>query len=238
MESIQVPETAHRRVRLAARAIGRAHLAHAYGHCSQRLDAHHFLVSPARPMGLIGTSECGVVVPVDGPLPAGVLGEVRIHQQIYLRRADVGGIVRFQSPHLMALSTLGRTPLPRHGFGAYFAPGVPLWRDPRLLRNDEASRGLAEQLGAARAIVMRGNGAVSVATTLEDATVLAWYLEDAARVELEVLASGQAGELLSLEEAADRAVTDGRLFERMWEYLTAGDPEAETEHESGDKHER
>jgi HCOMODA/2-hydroxy-3-carboxy-muconic semialdehyde decarboxylase len=238
MDTTQVPETAHRRVRLAARAIGRAHLAHAYGHCSQRLDARHFLVSPARPMGLIGTSERGVVVPVDGPLPAGVLGEVRIHQQIYLRRADVGGIVRFQSPYLMTLSTLGRTPLPRHGFGAYFAPGVPLWRDPRLLRNDESSRGLADQLGAARAILMRGNGAVSVATTLEEATVLAWYLEDAARVELEVLASGQPGELLSPEEAADRAVTDGRLFERMWEYLTAGDPEAEAENESGDKHER
>jgi len=32
------------------RALARAGLVHAYGHCSVRLDAHHFLVSPAKPL--------------------------------------------------------------------------------------------------------------------------------------------------------------------------------------------
>ena len=40
-------------VGVAARAIGRAGLAHAYGHCSVRCDAEHFLVSPAKPLGMV-----------------------------------------------------------------------------------------------------------------------------------------------------------------------------------------
>ncbi len=227
MKPIEASALDQRRVRLGARALGRAGLAHAYGHCSLRLDEDRFLVCAPRPMGLIRSNDEGVVVPVNGPLPANVLGEVRIHQQIYRRRPEVGGIARFQSPAVIALSTLGLAPQARHGLGAYFAPSPPFWHDPRLLRNDSVAASLAEALGSARAIVMRGNGAVTVADSLEDAVVLAWYLEDAARVELQVLGSGREGLRLSPDESRDRAVTDGRLYERMWEYLTAGDVEAE-----------
>jgi HCOMODA/2-hydroxy-3-carboxy-muconic semialdehyde decarboxylase len=236
MESVQGFEAQQRRVRIAARALGHARLAHAYGHCSLRLDDGHFLVCAPRPMALVAPGEPGCVVPVDGPLPEGVLGEVRIHQQIYRRRPDVGGIARFQSPRLMTLSTLDLSPSPRHGFGAYFAPSVPLWSDPRLLRNDSSAQALATQLGTSSAIVMRGNGAVTVARTLENAVVLAWYLEDAARVELEVRACGLAGQVLSADEARDRAITDGRLFERMWDYLSAGDPEVSMDDPAEERH--
>lgn len=216
----------HRLVRMAARALSGAGLAHAYGHCSQRLDQRHFLVCAARPMGLIAPGEPGVVVAIDAPLPDGVLGEVRIHQRVYATRPEVGGICRTMPAHIMALSALRRTPLPRHGFGAYFSPIVPLWDDPQLVRSDERARGVAETLGDNRAVVMRGNGAVTAGRSLVEAVVLSWYLEDAARVELEVLRSGLDGPTLSPAEAAERATDAGRIFERMWEYLTAGDPEA------------
>src|SRR4051794_24150710 len=91
------------RVRKAARAMGRHGLAHAYGHVSARIDANEFLVCASRPMGCIAPGERGTRVPVEGPLPDGVLGEVRIHQQIYRLRPDVGGICRVQPPKLMAL---------------------------------------------------------------------------------------------------------------------------------------
>ena len=51
-------------VRRAARALGRHGLVHAYGHCSQRLDADHFLVCTAKPLGTIAPGEAGTVVPV------------------------------------------------------------------------------------------------------------------------------------------------------------------------------
>jgi HCOMODA/2-hydroxy-3-carboxy-muconic semialdehyde decarboxylase len=127
----------------------------------------------------------------------------------------------------MSLSTLRLTPQARHGTGAYFAPCAPLWDDPQLIRTDEQAAGVAAKLGGARAVVMRGNGAVTAGATLEEAVVFTWYLEDAARVELDVLAAGGAGAeaVFSTDEAKQRAVGTGRIYERMWEYLTHGDPE-------------
>jgi HCOMODA/2-hydroxy-3-carboxy-muconic semialdehyde decarboxylase len=217
------------RLRMAARAVARAGLAHAYGHCSLRVDARSFLVTPAKALGLVTRDDEPVLVSAEGPLPSGALPEVLAHQGIFSARPDVGGIVRFQSPQLTALSTLGLTPRARHGFGAYFAPAAPLHEDPRLVRDPERATALVQRLGGSRAIVMRGNGAICVGTTLEEAVVMAWYLEDAARVELAVLATGRDGLELTPQEAAARAVTSGRIIERMWEWLTAGDPETQDE---------
>ncbi len=224
-DRVSVPAADARRVRVAARAMARAGLVHAYGHCSQRIDPDHFIVSPAKPLGLVTAEDAIVIVPTHGALPPEALPEVLAHQYIYRHRGDVFGITRFQSPNLTALSTLGLTPKARHGFGAYFAPSAPLHADPRLVRDSASAGRLAEELGAARAIVMRGNGAVSVGATLEEAVVMAWYLEDAARVELAVLGTGLDGKVLTPSEAEGRAVTSGRIVERMWDWLTAGDAE-------------
>ncbi len=216
-----------RELRIAARALARHGLAHAYGHVSRRLDGERFLVCAPRPMGLLAPGEDGSVVPVAGPLPDGVLGEVRIHQQIYARRPDVGAVARTMPPALMALGTARRVPQPRHGPGCYFGVGAALWDDPQLLRDDAAAAALAEALGDRAAIVMRGNGAVVVGGAPAEAVVLTWYLEDAARLELAVLSAGLEAESAVLDRAAceRRATASGGIFERMWDYLTAGDPE-------------
>jgi len=85
---------------------------------------------------------------------------------------------------------------------------------------------LAQTLGNASAIFMRGNGLVTAGCSVEEAVVLTWYAEDAARVELEFLAANmQDVGILSDDDIASRVTWAGRIRERMWEYLTAGDPE-------------
>jgi len=212
-------------LRRAARALGRHNLVHAYGHCSLRVDETHFLVCTPKPLGTIAPGDTGTLVSIHGELPPEVLGEVRIHREIYRRRPDVGGVVRSMPPKAMSLSVMGRTPIPTHGMGTYFAPGIPLWDDLQLIRNDEEATAIATQLGDAAAIVMRGNGVVVAAPSVEDAVVLTWYLEDAARIELDCLAAGIAPIRASAEDARKRATRSGRIFERMWDFLTHGDPE-------------
>lgn len=221
-------DSQQRDLRIAARALARGHLVHAYGHCSVRLDASSFLVCAAKPMGTITPHDAGTVVPIQGPLPEGVLGEVRIHQQIYARRSDVGAVCRIMPPQTGLLALLYRTPRPRHGFGAYFAPGPALWDDPRLLRDDAAAARLADTLGIGKAIVMRANGAVVCGENLVEAVALSWFLEEAARVEVGLMQMHQDGDhtLLTPDETTARQVTAGRVYERMWEYLSFGDPEA------------
>tara|TARA_Y100000588_G_scaffold222498_1_gene236397 strand:- start:581 stop:1282 length:702 start_codon:yes stop_codon:yes gene_type:complete len=215
------------RVRKAARALGRNKLGHAYGHVSARIDANSFLVCAPKPMGLITPKDEGTVVPIEGPLPDGVLGEVRCHQQIYMRRSDINGIARTFLRDVMTLSTFKRTPKPRIGFGSYFAPSPPLWDDPLLLRDNSMAAKLAETLDNARVIVMRGNGCILTGNTVEEAIVMAFYLEEAAKTELAVMATGkeESSIIYSNEEANARAVSSGQIFERMWDYLTADDPE-------------
>jgi HCOMODA/2-hydroxy-3-carboxy-muconic semialdehyde decarboxylase len=213
------------RIRTAARTLAKAGLVHAYGHCSARIDADQFLVSPAKPLGMVEPRDSPVVVATTGKLPAGALPEVIAHQHIYRRRSDVRGVVRFQSPHLIALSALGRTPRALHGFGAYFAPSPPLHADPRLVRDESSAAALADRLGAARAIVMRGNGAITVGASIEEAVALAWYLEDAARVELAVLSAGVEPLVFTAEEVRDRAIDTAALLARMWRWMSAGDSE-------------
>ena len=207
-------------VRLAARALAGAGLVHAYGHCSMRIDRERFLVSAPMPLALAAEDTC-VVCPVAGGLPDGVLGEVRVHQAIYAARAEIGAVCRIMPPALMALSTQGIVPRPRHGIGAYFSD-LPLWSDPRLLRDDAAAARLAARMGTAPAIVMRGNGAVVAANDLQRAVALCWFLEDAARVERDIRAMGCDPEtgLLTDEETADRQIWSGRVAERIWELLT------------------
>ena len=215
------------KLRMAARALGRASLVHAFGHCSQRTNQDSFLVCAAEPMATLRPDEPGLLVNTSGPLPEGVLGEVRIHQQIYARNPNTHAIFRIMPPTVMTLSTLRLTPRPRHGLGAYFGKKIPLWDDPRLLRNDEAASQLAEQLGNAPAIIMRGNGAVVTGTSLEQALAYSWFLEDSARIELHSrsLTTDHHEGLLTDEEITDRQVMTGRVFERMWRHLTDGDIE-------------
>lgn len=216
-----------RRVRIAARALGRAGLVHAYGHCSARQDQGHFLTCPPVPMALTPVGAACDLVPVRGPLPAHVLGEVRLHQQIYARHPGAGGVVRFMGPNMMALAALGRVPRPRHGFGCYFQPGVALWDDPQLIRDDDRAVGAITAMGPGRALLMRGNGAVVWGESIEAATVLAWYLEDMCRIELVALQAGLADSapVIAPAEAEARATRTGRIIERMWDHLVAGDPE-------------
>lgn len=216
-----------RLIRIAARALGRHGLAHAYGHCSLRAgDA--LLASPGKPLGLVKPEEDCIRVPLHGPFPEGLLGELRIHREIYKRRPDVHAIIRCQPPKTISLSALGLTASPRHGFGAYFWPKPVFWNDPQLLRNDDDAAKLSEQLADERAIVMRGNGAVIVGENMQQTLALTWYLEDAARVELDCLSASRNCEasILSEEDCAKRSVWSGGIVERMWDYLTADDPES------------
>ena len=209
-------------VRLAARALARHGLVHAYGHVSARVDADRFVVTPAHPLVRVTLSTPLVACSVDRELPTGALPEVRMHQEIYRARPDVGGICRFQSPKVLALSALRRTPRALHGLGAYFAPQPRLWDDPLLVRDQERAAAVATLLGTARAIVLRGNGAITVGETPREAACHAYFLEDAAALELAVL--GEAATVYTDDQAARRAnAADKQLYARMWDFLLGDD---------------
>ena len=220
-------ELAEVTVRKAARALANSGLVGAYGHCSVRLSDTEMLVCASKAMGTILPGDTGTLVPISGPLPEGVLGEVRVHQHIYRNRPDVGAICRIFPRDVLTMSVLGQAPECRHGLSAFFYPRPSYWNDPRLMRTDELAGGVAAALGRGAGIILRGNGAVVAASNMQQAVALSVYLEDMCRMELAIRAARGAEQapLLTQAEAHKRADWNGRVEQRMWEHMTFGDQE-------------
>lgn len=216
-------------LRAAGRAFNKAGFMGAFGHVSVRLNPAQYLVGPAISPGSFRTEDCTLIsLKEDFPSEV-VLGEVRAHHQIYMRRPEVGGICRFYSESLLALSVAGFLPAARDAFSAFFYPEPPFWNDTRLLRDDHLAGAVADTLGKARAIILRGNGAIAVGQSMAEALNFAWMLDQAARSELKLLSSTIAwGSSLQLSksQAEALAVLSEREVLRLWNFLTDGDAEA------------
>lgn len=166
-------------------------------------------------------------MPIDGPLPPGALGETRVHQHIYRRRDDLGAICRVFPVTVTALSTVGITPAHRLGTSALFAAGIPVFNDARILKEDSLAASAATTLAGNRALVLRGNGAITVGRTMAEAAMFALFLEEAAVAEnVARLQRRPRDLLLSAAEIEARGSLEGNIVPRMWEYLTRDDPEA------------
>src|SRR5207249_7995443 len=77
------------------------------------------------------------------------------------------------------------TPIvPVHVSGAVFGAPIPLLDDPDLIKTDGQGERLARALGAHRAVLMRGHGAVTVGESVEAVFLASLYLEENARHQL------------------------------------------------------
>jgi HCOMODA/2-hydroxy-3-carboxy-muconic semialdehyde decarboxylase len=213
-----VPPRLHRELRMMGRALDRAGLAGPFGHCSRRVDADTFLVTPPHPLRVLTTRAC-VAVPVNGPLPAGVLPQVRLDQAVYRARPDVGAIATVEPAAVVALAMAERGIGPGDPGGAYFGPGPARHDGPESPEDDTGAAALAAALGARAALVRPGGGAVVVGESPAQALALAVFLEQASAAALRRPCDDHRPPPPAPGWAERRA-------ERMWEYLTAGDPEA------------
>ncbi len=74
-----------------------------------------------------------------------------------------------------------------------------------------------------------GNGGVVTGATIEEMAAMVFFLEQGSKTELAVLnASGHRDAdpvILTADEAEARNTGTGRIYERMSDYLTDGDPD-------------
>jgi ribulose-5-phosphate 4-epimerase/fuculose-1-phosphate aldolase len=107
-----------------------------------------------------------------------------------------------------------------HGQGAFLGEEVPVHEDARLVRSQELSLRVAERLGTGSAVLLRGNGAVTVGTTVGEAVARMWVLEASARINL----GAAEPHRLDAEELAAWAEVAPEILERIWQYLTREEP--------------
>ena len=210
----------HEDVIAAAGALDTEGLVTAFGHISVREEEQdRFFITPPKPLGSLEPDESLLEMSLAGDkLPEGVPGEAWIHWAIYKSRPDVGGICRAQPPISTAVASAGVPIRPLHGQGAFLGEEVPVYDDARLIRGREAGEALAERLGEAGGIIMRGNGAVTVGKGVGAAVARMWVLEVSAEINRTAAPVGTP-RALSEEEFSYWESVSEEILERIWGYL-------------------
>jgi ribulose-5-phosphate 4-epimerase/fuculose-1-phosphate aldolase len=201
----------------------------AFGHASVRhdRDPDRFLLARNMAPGQVTANDI-LQFALDGtPLDAGdrrVYLERFIHGAIYRARPDVMAVVHSHSPAILPFSVARKARLqPICHMSGFLGAGSPLFeiRDTAgdasdlLVRDDRLGRALADSLGSASFVLMRGHGSTTVAPSLKLAVYRAVYAEVNARMQMQALQLGEPEYLTAGEAAAAMASTEGQV-ERPW----------------------
>jgi HCOMODA/2-hydroxy-3-carboxy-muconic semialdehyde decarboxylase len=207
----------------AANVLARLGLVTAYGHVSARAGPS-MLITPAADLALV-TGASVLEVPlgarVDEALPAGVPAEAWAHLALYQARPDTAAIARAQPASAFAAAATARSLVPLHGQAAWLGESVPVHDRATLLRSPSLAHSAARSLPAGEALLLRGNGALTLGATPGVAVARMWLLAATCEVYLAAAAASGPDRLTPLsgdEVASWRAVRD-ELLPRLWEHL-------------------
>jgi len=213
----------------ASRILATLGVLDAFGHVSARSpgDSGRFLMSRSMAPALVTPTDV-VEVDLDGTCPddpaARLFLERFIHAEIYRRRADVTAIVHSHSPEVLPFTIvptarvrpvchicgfLDGTPAP-FDLADHAGPGTDL-----LIRNTRLGAALADHLGEATVVLMRGHGFTAVGQGAPQATFRAAYTARNCQIDLSSRVLGQPVYLTEAEAAACERTTNGQI-DRAW----------------------
>jgi len=198
----------------ALRIISHEGLSDAFAHLSARVeDGKKMLFMPRKSPALVKAKEL-FVVDFDKLVP-----QSAVHQAVYKARENAGAVIHFHSPAVILLSVVGQTVQPMHNYSAIFYEGVPVFEGTGQVESPERAGEIAQLLGTAKAVILRGHGAVVVGQSIREACILALYLEESARLQVEALKLGTS-KFFSRQEAeriAKRTFKPAST-ERAWDH--------------------
>jgi L-fuculose-phosphate aldolase len=196
-ETLSTDQDARELVAKSCRVVGGLNLTKAAtGHVSQLSADGQRILMRGRGREEVGvrytTAQQVIATDLDGKQLDGMEGmsvpqEVFIHTCIYKARPDVRSVIHIHPPTVV-LFTMCEKPI-EPIYGAYdpsslglILDGIPTYDRSILINNEELGRDLAASLGEKGVCLMRGHGITSVGSSVEDATVRAIQLNEAAEM--------------------------------------------------------
>lgn len=201
----------------------------AYGHVSVRHPANpdRFLMSRSLAPALVTTGDI-LEYDLDGnavdPKGRASFLERFIHAEIYKARPDVKAVIHAHSPSVIPFGTTQVPMQPMFHISAFLSPRVPVFEIRKaggmtdmLVSNAQLGKALAEALGKAAVVLMRGHGMAVVGSSLPLAVFRAMYTEVNARLQAQAIEIGGPITFLSPEESekADKIIDQTHL--RAWD---------------------
>jgi len=198
-------------------------LVEGFGHVSARIpNSELFLLTPRIGLALVKESDLltmnfqGEVVEGRRPSPS----EAWLHTAIMRARPRINAITRIHARVANIFSVTNRKIEPVHNHGSFFAGGVPVFHTPDLITTKELGDRVTRAMGDKPAILLRGNGQVTVGQSIPEAVMMAIYLEEAAEVLYGALQIGTPIPL-TLDESKQRQVEalPPVDLERAWNFF-------------------
>ncbi len=207
--------------------LARLGLVTAFGHVSARAGeagaaGEAMLITPAADLAGVTAAEL-IEVPLatEGPLPPGAPAEAWAHLALYQVRPDAAAVARAQPASTFAAAAAVSVMVPLHGQAAWLGEAVPVHDEAALLRSADQAGRAARSLPDGEALLLRGNGALTLGATPGIAVARMWLLAVACDVYLKALAASGANPVtpLSAAEIASWRAVSGELLPRLWQHL-------------------
>lgn len=207
----------------ACRILSNEGLVRGFGHVSARIpDSDLFLLTPRVSLALVREKDL-LTLSLEGDLIEGKSAppfEAPLHIAIFKARPDVQAVARIHGRKSNMFSVTDRKIEPAHNHGSFFSGGVRVFPKTDLISTSALGDEVAAALGSAPALLLRGNGQVTVGRTIAEAVMMAIYLEEAADILFGALQIG-APILLTSEESArgQRETLTPPDLERAWNFF-------------------
>jgi L-fuculose-phosphate aldolase len=136
----------------------------------------------------------------------------RFHLWIYRAKPHVNAIIHTHAPYVSALSMIGVPLAVAHMDTSLFhddCAWLPNW--PGTPIGDEEGRIISEAIGDKRSILLAHHGQLTACGGVEEATILAVFIERAARLQLMAMS---AGTIQAIDSELAKEAHDYRLKER------------------------
>lgn len=207
----------------ACRILSQQGLVHGFGHVSARVPhSAFFLITPRASLALVGEKDL-LLLNLNGGTVKGKIAapfEASLHAAIYKARSDVNAVARFHARKANYFSVTEKRIDAVHNHGSFFQGGVPVFPKTDLISTPDLGAEVAVALGEKPAILLRGNGQVTVGRTIPEAVVMAIYLEEAADMLHGALQIGSPIFLSPDESTSRKTETLPPVdLERAWNYF-------------------
>src|SRR5438552_2039057 len=207
----------------ACRILSQQKLVEGFGHVSARIPhSDFFLLTPRIALALVTENDlltinlAGEIVDGQRPVPS----ETWLNTAIMKAKPELHAIARIHARVANMFSVTDRKLEPVHNHGSFFSGGVPLFHTPDLITNEKLANAVVQTLGDKPAVLLRGNGQVTVGRTIPEAVMMAIYLEEAAEMLYGALQIGTPIPL-SAEESTQRQIEalPPVDLDRAWNYF-------------------
>lgn len=202
----------------AASGLAALGLVTAYGHVSMRSGAG-MVITPAADLARV-TVDGLIEVSLDAQeLPARAPAEAWAHLALYRARADVDSVARAQPASTFAAAATGATIPVLYGQAAWLGETVPVHDSAHLLRSVERAEAAAAALPTGEALLLRGNGALTVGASPGLAVARMWLLAALCQAWLALGVGRADAATLTAQEIAGWRAVGPELLPRLWTHL-------------------